>query len=104
MGTIASVQPHVVQLLSRRTTVAIALGQIDESLGTIAGIVLSQSTVPRAHIRRNAAIQQALRNSPFARPPTNASLALSPLPRTAARSAQTVARTASTAEIVRGGS
>jgi hypothetical protein len=31
MGTIANVQANVVQLLSRRTTVAIALGQIGRS-------------------------------------------------------------------------
>jgi hypothetical protein len=45
MGTIANVQANVVQLLSGRTTVPVALGQIDKSLRAIAGIVLSQGAV-----------------------------------------------------------
>jgi hypothetical protein len=57
MGAIANVQPDIVQLRSRRTTVAVALRQIGKSLRAIAGIVFSQSTVSRAHVRRDAAVQ-----------------------------------------------
>src|SRR5215475_7856998 len=60
MGTIANVQADVVQLLSSRTTVAVAFGQIGKSLRAITGIALSASTVSRAPIRRDAAIQQPL--------------------------------------------
>src|SRR5258707_14926223 len=66
MGTIANVQADIVQLLSCRTTVAVALGLIGKSLGAIAGVVLSQSTVARAHVRRDAAIQQPLQKLPIA--------------------------------------
>ena len=57
MGSIANVQPNLVQLLSGRTTVAVALGQIGKSLRAITRIVLSQSTVSGAHIRRDASVQ-----------------------------------------------
>src|SRR5690348_13345763 len=56
----------VVQLLSCRATVTVARGHIGKSLRTIAGIVLSQSTVSRAHIRRDAAIQQPVQKLPIA--------------------------------------
>src|SRR5437899_3201108 len=65
MGTIANVQADIVQLLSCRTTVAVALGLIGKSLGAIAGVVLSQSIVARAHVRRDAAIQQPLQKLPI---------------------------------------
>src|SRR5450432_4441161 len=60
MGSIANVEPHVVQLLSCRTTVGIALGLISKSLRAIAGIVLSQSTVAGSHIGCDAPIPQPL--------------------------------------------
>ncbi len=41
MGMIANVQPHIVQLLSCRTTVAVAFGQISKLLWAITGIVFS---------------------------------------------------------------
>src|SRR5215831_8346584 len=66
VSTIASLQPHVVPLLSCRTTVAIALGQREESLGSLARMVLSQSLVPRAPIRRDATIQPPLQKLPLA--------------------------------------
>ena len=66
MGTIANVQADIVQLLSCRTTVAVALRQIGKSLRAIAGVVFSQSTVSRAHVRRDAAIQQPLQKLPIA--------------------------------------
>src|SRR5205814_185475 len=50
--------------LSGRTTVTVALGQKGKPLGAIAGIVLSQSIVSRAHVRRDAAIRQPLQELP----------------------------------------
>src|ERR1700722_9497482 len=64
MGSIANVEPHVVQLLSCGTTVGIALGLIGKSLRAIAGIVLSQSTVAGSHIRSDASICQPLQELP----------------------------------------
>src|SRR5438045_8751759 len=60
MGTIANVQADVVQLLSGRTTVAVALGQKDKPLRAVAGIVLSQSIVSGAHVRRDVPLRQPL--------------------------------------------
>jgi hypothetical protein len=60
MGTIANVQPDVVQLLSCRTTVAVALRQKGKSLWAIAGIVLSKGAVSGTHIRCDAPIHQLL--------------------------------------------
>src|SRR5450432_1367885 len=64
MGTIANVQADVVQLLSGRTTVAVARGQKGKPLRAIAGIVLSQSTVSRAHVGCDAPIRQPLQELP----------------------------------------
>src|SRR5215467_7446547 len=66
MSTIANVQADVVQLLSGWTAVAVTLGLIGKSLRAIAGIVLSQSTVSRPHVRRDATIQQPLQKLPIA--------------------------------------
>lgn len=60
IGAIANVQTDIVQVLACRTTVAVAIGQVDESLRAVAGIVLSQRVVSRAHIGRDATIQQPL--------------------------------------------
>src|SRR6202043_352180 len=60
MGSIANVEPHVVQLLSCRTTVGVALGLISKSLRAIAGIVLSQSTVAGSHVGSDVPIRQPL--------------------------------------------
>src|SRR5262249_22925673 len=48
-----------------RTTVAVALRQIGKSLGAIAGIVLSPSTVSRAHVGVMPRSSNHCRNSPF---------------------------------------
>src|SRR5689334_21042107 len=64
MGTIADVQTDVVQLLWGRTTITVAFRQVDKSLRAIAGVVLSQRAVSRAHVRRDAAIQQPLQKLP----------------------------------------
>src|ERR1039457_1556923 len=64
MGSIANVEPHVVQLLSCRTTVGVALGLISKSLRAIAGIILSQSTVAGSHIGRDAPIRQPVQVLP----------------------------------------
>src|SRR5215468_4521693 len=45
---------------------SVALGLIGKSVRTIAGVVLSQSTVSRAHIGRDAAIQQPWQKLPIA--------------------------------------
>src|ERR1035437_2531326 len=64
MGSIANVEPHIVQLLSCRTTVGVALGLISKSLRAIAGIVLSQSTVASAHVGSDVPIRQPLQKLP----------------------------------------
>src|SRR5258707_10838422 len=64
-GAIANVQADIVQLLSCRTTVAVALGQIGKPLRAIAGIVLSQNSVSRAHVRGDARSSNHCRNSPL---------------------------------------
>src|SRR5437868_14869058 len=50
----------IVQLLPRRTAIAVALGLIREPLGTEERAVLSVDTVPSSHIGRDAPIRQPL--------------------------------------------
>jgi len=56
--TIADIQPNVVELLTRRATIAIAFRLIGEALGTIERALLAPCAVPCAHVRSDATIQQ----------------------------------------------
>src|SRR5438477_12801812 len=66
VSPIANIQPNVVELFPSRAAIAVALGQIGKSLRTVTGIVLSQSTVSCAHVRRDAAVQLPLQKLPVA--------------------------------------
>src|SRR5260370_25064260 len=54
MGTVPSIVSAVVELLSGWAQVAVAFGKIGETVGTVERVVLAESTLPGAHIRRDA--------------------------------------------------
>ena len=51
VGSIPDIQTDEVEWLASWTEVAVALGKISKTLGTIERTVLAESTVPRAHVR-----------------------------------------------------
>src|SRR5439155_9843560 len=64
IGAVPHIAATIVQLLPRRTAIAVALGLIREPLGTEERAVLSVDTVPGSHIGRDAPIRQPLQELP----------------------------------------
>ena len=52
VGSIPDIQTDEVELLASWTEVAVVFGKIGEAVGTVSWVVLAESTVPSAHIRR----------------------------------------------------
>ena len=50
MGAVPNIQTDVVELLPCGTAIAVACGKIRKTLGAVERIVLSEGTVPGAHI------------------------------------------------------
>src|SRR5260370_32688216 len=54
MSSIPDIQTDEVELLACGTAITVAFGKIGETVGTVERVVLAESTVPGAHIRRDA--------------------------------------------------
>src|SRR5271163_5037236 len=64
MGAVPLVAATIVQLLPRRTAIAVAFGLIREPLGSVERAVLSVDAVTGSHIRSDAPVRQPLQELP----------------------------------------